>query len=365
MTRRLVIITLLLLTGLLILPGCKSGVDEEATTNGNGSEKIFKVSVSSPEIMNIDQEISATGTAHADLDVSVKTQVTGVIDKVMVDEGSFVKEGDILIQIELEKFKLYLEQAKAALAQASAAYENARLELDRKQKLFEKNAISQGMFDAVKAQYESMKAAKEAANVQVELAERSYNDAQLKSPLTGYVKARMIDPGEYVDTMTSGPIFEIIKIDPIKVQFNLPEKYASMVEPGYKFSSSFTSLPGEKYDGVISIVSPAVDQQTRTVMLEGKISNPKSRIKAGSFAEVVLTLKGSNKALVVPTKAIVSEQGQKYIFKVDGDSVVKTRIKIGSVVDGVEEVIEGITSNDKIVVDGLNGLFTGAKIEIE
>jgi membrane fusion protein (multidrug efflux system) len=221
------------------------------------------------------------------------------------------------------------------------------------------------MFDGIKTQYESMKAAKEAASVQYKLAERSYDDAQLKSPLTGFVKDRMVDPGEYVDTMTSGPIFEIIKIDPIKVQFNLPEKYASMVKPGYRFTSKFSSLPGEQYEGLISIVSPAVDQQTRTVMLEGKIDNSKSRIKAGSFAEVVLTIKGSNEALVIPKEAVVSEQGQKYVFKIDGDSVVKTRIKIGSMVNGVEEVIDGLTVDDKIVTDGLNGLYTGAKIEVK
>lgn len=361
-----------IITGILVcsltlftLTSCtkKEEITEEKKAENN--QKIFEVKTVSPEYRNLDQILSATGTANADREITISATVSGVLEQVFVEVGDYVKEGDSLAEIDTVKHKLYLEQGQAAFAQAKASYENARLELERKKKLLDRNAISQGMFDSIEARYEAMKAAKEMATVQMKLAEKTYSDSKVPSPLEGFISERFRERGEYVDTMTSGPIMSIVKTDPIRVKFSLPEKYSSMMKRGYEFTARFSSLPNEEFNGKISIVSPAVDTETRTISLEGKIANRKFRIKPGTFAEIELKMNGNGKSMVIPRKAIFSEQGQKFVYLVVDGKAVKTKIKPGTLTDGYEEVLDGLTDEDAVIIDGANGIYNGAEVKVK
>ncbi len=366
MLRKTATIVVLMSMVLFALSSCgkKEDATEEKKTNGN-NEKVFNVETVIPETRSLDHSISATGTAHADSEISISATVSGVLEEMEVEVGDFVKEGQSLAKIDTAKHKLYLEQAKAAFAQAKAAYRNAELELERKEKLLEKKAISQGMFDAVKAQYDSMKAAREMAEVQYKLAERTYNDSMVPAPIEGFIQSKFKEKGEYVDTMTSGPILEMVKTNPIRVKFSLPEKYASTVKPGLKFVANISALPNEEFKGKVKTVSPAVDQATRTISLEGEIDNSDFRITPGAFAEISLKMNGNSKSLVLPAEAIVTDQGQKFVFKVEDGKAVRTRISTGIRTNGDVEVLTGLSAGDEIILEGLNGLYNGAKVTTE
>jgi membrane fusion protein (multidrug efflux system) len=344
---------------------CKGKDSSELEKNNKNGQNIYQVQAVKPEMKKVNHFISATGTANPDREVEIRTTVSGVIDKIYVEEGDYVNAGQSLADIDLKKFQLVVEQSRAALSQAKAAYENANLELERKKTLLDKKAISQGMFDGIKTQYEAMKAAYEMAQVGIKNSDMIYNDARLKTPISGYIKKREKEVGEYVDAMMDNLLFVVIKTDPIRLRFSLPEKYVGMVKKGYKFSTTFNYLPEKEFEGTVTIIPPAVDQATRTVMIEGQIRNSNSLIKAGAFAEIKLNLDGNQKSLTVPSNAVLSEQGEKYVYRIIDGKAVRTKIIIGVENGEYIEILSGLSLDDQIVTEGKSGLYDGASVEMK
>jgi membrane fusion protein (multidrug efflux system) len=344
---------------------CKGKDSSDSENQNKNGQNVYQVQVVKPEMKKVNHFISATGTANPDREVTVKTTVSGVIDKIYVEEGDYVQAGQALADIDLKKFQLVVEQSNAMLAQAKAAFNNANLELERKKTLFEKKAISEGMFDGVKTQYEASKAAYEMAQVGLKNSHLIFDDAKMAAPISGYIKSREKEAGEYVDAMMDNLLFVIIKTDPIRIRFSLPEKYAGMVKKGYKFSVTFNYLQEKSFEGFITIVPPSVDQSTRTLTVEGQIRNPNSLIKAGAFAEIKLSLNGSQKSLTIPSNAIISEQGDKYVYKIVEGKAVRTKVIIGAENGEYIEILNGISLNDQIVTDGKSGIYDGASVEVK
>ena len=365
MTKKLLSISAVSILLLFGMTACKGKGSSEQENNKKNGQNVYQVQVVKPEMKNIDHIVSATGTAHPDREVEIKTTVSGVIDKIYVEEGDYVNEGQKLADIDLKKFQLVVEQSNAALAQAKAAFNNASLELERKKTLFEKKAISEGMFDGVKTQYEASKAAYEMAQVGMKNSNLIFNDANMAAPISGYIKTRAKEAGEYVDAMMDNLVFVIIKTDPIRIKFSLPEKYAGMVKKGYKFTVSFDYLQDKTYEGVVTIVPPAVDQATRTVTIEGQVRNPKSTIKAGAFAQIKLNLDGNQKSLTVSADTIISEQGEKFVYKMVNGKAVRAKVIIGAENGDYVEILSGISIDDQIITEGKSGLFDGADIEVK
>jgi len=360
------IITISISAGLLFaMTACKNKKGSNPDEKNNNSINVYSVQVARPEMKKINHYISATGTANPDQEVEIKTTVSGVIDKIYVEEGDYVNAGQSLADVDLKKFQLVVEQSRASLGQAKAAYENANLELERKRTLLDKKAISQGMFDGVKTQYEAVKAAYEMAQVGIKNSDMIYDDARLKTPISGYIKSREKDAGEYVDAMMDNLLFVIIKTDPIRIRFSLPEKYTGMVKKGYKFTASFNYIQDKSFDGVVTIVPPSVDQATRTVTIEGQIRNASSIIKSGAFAEIKLNLDDGQKSLTIPSNALLSEQGEKYVYKIVKGKALRTKVIIGVENGDYVEILSGISLDDQIITDGKSGIYDGATVEAQ
>lgn len=365
MMKKLLSIAVVAVLFMFSMTACKGKDSSESKNHNNNGQNIYQVQVVKPEMKKVNHFISATGTANPDREVEIKTTVSGVIDKIYVEEGDYVNAGQALADIDLNKFHLYVEQSTAALAQAKAAFNNASLELERKKTLFEKKAISEGMFDGIKTQYEANKAAYNMAEVGLKNANLTYNDAKMTSPISGYIKSREKEAGEYVDAMMDNLLFVVIKTDPIRVRFSLPEKYVGMVKKGYKFSTTFNYLPEKEFEGIVTIIPPAVDQATRTVTIEGQIKNTHSLIKAGAFAEIKLNLDGNQKSITVPSSALLSEQGEKYVYKMVDGKAVRTKIIVGVENGDYVEVLSGLSLDDQIITEGKSGLYDGASVEVK
>jgi len=361
--KKLISISIVVVLILFSLNACKGKDKSDSENQNKNGQNVYQVQVVKPELKHVNHFISATGTANPDREVEVKTTVSGVIDKIYVEEGDYVKAGQSLADIDLKKFRLVVEQSDASFAQAKAAFNNASLELERKKTLYEKKAISEGMFDGVKTQFEASKAAYDMAHVGVKNANLIFDDAKMSAPISGYIKSRSKEAGEYVDAMMDNLLFVIIKTDPIRVRFALPEKYAGMVKKGYKFTVTFDYLKEKTFEGIVTIVPPAVDQSTRTLTVEGQIRNPNSIIKAGAFAEIKLSLNGKQKSLTIPSNAILSEQGEKFVYKMVDGKAARTKIIVGAENGEFVEILNGVLLDDLIITEGKAGIYDGAVVE--
>jgi membrane fusion protein (multidrug efflux system) len=321
-----------------------------------------KVAIATRE--NLENIISSTGTLLANKEVPISPEVSAIIKNILVDTGDTVKEGQTIALLDETEIKLNYEQAEALLAQAEAGFQNAKLEYERKKQLLKEEAIPQGMFDAIESQYRLAKAGVESARAQVNLTRERLENCTIRSPINGFVKAKLAAEGEYYQTMKGGPIFMLIQSNPIKLLFTIAEQYSKEIHPGLITKIRVATFPERVFAGKTSRVSPSTDPVSHTLNVEALFSNPTYELKPGFFAEVDLVLSTKSEALTVPSSALLVEEGTNYLYINDNGVAKKVEVQIGYTSADKVEITNGINEGDQVVTSGQETLVEGNKIRI-
>ncbi len=306
--------------------------------------------------------IDVPGTLVPDEESTVSAQAPGPISRILVDSGSRVSAGDLLVQFDADKADLAIRQAEAGLAQARANFEKAKGDLQRKQVLLDDRTIAVGTFESFKAQFDAAEAAVALADATLALARRRLRDLTVTAPFAGVVKERRVSPGEYV--REGDALVVLIRIHPLKLQFELPERHAGRLALDQEISATVTSLPGAVFPGRVVTVFPALDQATRTLRAEAVVANPDYRLRPGFFASVRVPLAAVPSAVVVPRTAVVSKDGTDNVFVLNGDRVRLVRVMIGVQEGDRLEVLSGLSLSDRIVTEGGATLSDGDQVRV-
>ncbi len=215
-------------------------------------------------------------------------RIAGRVKTVLVDEGSLVGNGDVLLEIETEYLDLDVKQAAAEVARAQAALNEAERDARRKTELVAKGSVSEAASLRSTSFFEQAKAQLDAAGVRLSLAETRRGDAALKAPFSGVVERRMVNTGERLAEAT--PAFLIVQLAPLKLRFRVRETDLTLVRKGQSVEAEVEAYPGVKFRGVISVAGGAIDPSTRTFLAEARFDNRDLRLRPGLFARVrVLT----------------------------------------------------------------------------
>lgn len=228
--------------------------------------------------------LTATGEMVADVHSELVPRQAGRIARILADEGEEVQAGEPLLMIESDYLELAVEGARAQLAQAEAGLAEARRELERKKELLEKDSISRAVFDRVQSAYDGAAAAREAARVNLALAEKQLEDAVLRSPIDGVVAERRVDVGESLST--SKVAYVIVRTKPLKLRFLLPERHLPDVRKGQTVTAYVDPYPGEAFVGKVRVVGQVIDPASRSFMVEALFENADGRLRPGLFARV-------------------------------------------------------------------------------
>jgi len=196
----------------------------------------------------------------------------------------------------------------------------------------------------------------------LDLKKRQLKDARIRAPFGGTIGSRQISPGQVIGKNTT--LTWLVDLDPVKAEVNVPERYLSQVSVGQKIEFSVAAFPNERFQGEVYFISPQLDSATRTALVKARIPNPKRQLKGGMFASLALTLQLRDSAIVVPEPALMSNGDMVTVFVVDEKNTAQVRpVKVGLRLAGKAEVISGLESGDKIVVEGVQKLFPGAAVK--
>ncbi len=189
-----------------------------------------------------------------------------------------------------------------------------------------------------------------------------YEISPVRAPLSGAITSQPLQPGTTVTTTTAVAV--IGSIDDLQITANVPERYASLLRTGMKADVTLEAYPGVTFSATVTRVSPVVDSISRTKELQFSFDNQDPRINAGMFAKIKLYTTEKENVLVVPETCIISSFGKQHVFVIgpDGNKAVKRDIAIGMSVDGMVEVISGLTENDKVIIEGVQLLSDGSSI---
>lgn len=313
---------------------------------------------------------SGIGTVASMATVTVKARIDGQLDKVGFVEGQDVKAGQMLAQLDPRTLQAQLAQAQATRAKDQATLANARADLKRYTTLIAQDAATQQQLDTQKALVNQLEATVQNDAAQVKYAEVQLSFTRISSPMDGRVGARLVDPGNIVHAADTNGLVVINQIDPIAVQFTLPEDAVQDINRLQQKSSQ--PLTVVAYDrsgaqmlgtGKLILLNNQIDTTSGTVQLKGSFANPQHSLWPGQYVNVRLQLDRRPDSLTVPAAAVQRGQDSTYVWVVDDQNKVgNVPVHVVQIADGTAVIDKGLRANQRVVVDGQYKLKPGATV---
>jgi RND family efflux transporter MFP subunit len=338
------------------------------------------VTVAHPTQKTVVEQDEYVGRFVAVNSVEVRARVSGYLDEVHFTDGQMVKQGDLLFTIDRRPFQTSLDQASANLAQARANLAFAEADLARGAQLVRDKTITEQTFDQrtqAKRVAEAAVAAQEAAVRQARL---DLSFTELRAPVDGRIGDRRVSPGNLVTGGTGGNtslLAMIVSLDPIRFEFTfdeasyiryerLPRDNKDMASRGGSAQVSLRLIDESDYahDGRMDFVDNVIDRTSGTIRGRAVFANPNGVFTPGMFGRVRVPASPPYTALLVPDAAIGTEQARKYVLVVDGESVVRQKyVTLGQMSGDLRVIKDGLTTDDRIVVNGLMRARPGIKVQ--
>jgi membrane fusion protein (multidrug efflux system) len=321
-----------------------------------------------------------TGTLRAVNQVDVRARVRGFLTERSFTEGQIVKEGDVLFRIDPSTYEVRLKEARGMLARAQAARTRAQRDFERAQGLFEKEAASAALFDERRAASQEAAAEVATAEAAVAAAELDLSYCTLRAPLTGRIGRTRIDVGNLVGEGGQDTVLAtIVQVDPIHVVFNPTEQERLRVlrdaREGRVWPERVGNLEvelvlgdGSRYPqrGVLDFVDTTIDETRGTITVRAVIPNPEGALKPGEYVRVIEFWPDIPGAILVPERAVQDEQGGNYVLVVaPGDTVEHRPVVVGAASSGMLQITKGVAAGDRVIVDGVQKVRPGMRVQPE
>ncbi len=298
-----------------------------------------------PELLR--DRIFTTGSIQANEEVEMHSEASGRITGIYFQEGRPVRKGEMLVKINDSELQAQLAKAEYRVTLATDR------EVRQKQ-LYEKGGISLEEYEATLNELNVLLA--DVALIQAQIAK-----TEIRAPFDGILGLRRVSEGTYISPAV--PITTIQDVDPVKIDFSIPERYAQRVNVG---DVIFFSVEGieERLEGTVYALEPRIESNTRTLTLRALSPNPGRRLLPGAFADIDLIFEEIPGALTVPAIAVIPEQGGKKVYVIRNGQAVPREVETGIRTEDRVQVISGLAPNDTVVVSGVQLLRPGIAVDI-
>lgn len=318
------------------------------------------------------------GRIRAQQFVEVHARVEGFLEKMLFDEGTYIKKGQTLFIIDPSLYRANAEKAKAKLNKAKAAEQKAMRDLERIRPLYEQNAASRLDLDNAEAAYESAQADVIVSQAELTQAELTLGYTNVTSPISGYVSERSADIGSLVGPGGKSLLATVVNSDTVRIDFSMTaldylRSKNRNVNLGQRDENrswdpyvTITLADGTEYPyrGLVDFADPLVDPKTGTFSVRAEMPNPEHTLLPGEFTRVTLLMDVRKDAVAVPVKAVDVQKGGAYIYVVKPDSVVERRfVETGPEIENNNIIIErALSPGEKIIVEGYHKVKHGQKV---
>lgn len=337
-------VLLILILGLVV-----ASCGKKENNNQTKTDESIPVEVTLVKKSMIDREIELVGNLLAWKEANLAAQTTARVQKIYVDAGSRVKEGDLLFEMD-----------DTQLAQAKIQYQVTKDNYERLKPLYESGSISQSQFDQVKAAFET--------------AEKTYqlllSNTQFRAPFSGVVTAKKLNEGEVFLLAPGGigapTIVSLMQINPLKLILNVSENNLKDVKLNQTVEIKSDIFPNETFKGTISRINPAVNISSRTFEVEVKIPNANEKLKPGMYVRAKIMI-GKTEGIIVNRSAALKQLGSNayYAFIIKDNIAKRVELTIGKEYDSFIEITSGLKEGDYLVTRGQGLLKDGSKVEVK
>ncbi|NUT60586.1 MdtA/MuxA family multidrug efflux RND transporter periplasmic adaptor subunit [Herbaspirillum sp. C9C3] len=351
-------------------PGGPGGPGARRPGAGAFGSQTMPVGVATAQVQNVDVFLNGLGSVTPTATATVRARVDGQLMKLHYKEGQVVKAGELLAELDPRALQAALTQAEGQLARDRALLASARLDLKRYQTLLSQDSIASQQVDtqaALVKQYEGTVKADEGS---VASARLQLSFTRVTAPISGRLGLRQADVGNNVTTSDTNGLVIITQLQPITAIFSIPEdnipKVLQQLQSGRKLPAQAWDREQKKKlaDGVLLTIDNVVDSTTGTVKLKAQFPNTDYALFPSQFVNIRLQLKTEKGATVIPTAAIQRGAKGLFVYVVKQDNTVTVRpVKTGPVQDDQTVITDGISAGETVVIDGIDRLREGAKVE--
>jgi len=292
--------------------------------------------------------VAAVGSLRADESVTIRPEIAGRIVEIRFTEGQRVQKGQVLIRLDDSI-------TRAELAQVRANHTLAKSKFDRATELQQKGFISKQARDDA----DNVMRVQEAA---MDLAQARLDKSTLRAPFAGVIGLRNISVGNYVQE--GAEIVTIQAIDPLKVDFRIPELYMSDVRQGQTLEITLDAMPDKRYEGKVFAISPLIDEGGRAIVMRAQVNNRGGDLRPGMFARVRLLFGATQPSPAVQETALVPQRDEQYVFVVRDNRAQQVKVEIGQRRDGMVEVLAGLKEGDMVVTAGHQKIRDGLAVTV-
>jgi RND family efflux transporter MFP subunit len=365
-----IVVAPLFLLGLLVTAGCTSKGPEMP------APRPPEVLVSVPVTKEITDHEDFTGQTESVAGVAVRARATGYLRDIHFKDGSYVKKGQLLFEIDDRPYEAELRRAEFTVKQAESRLKRLETEFKRAERLREKNAISLEEFEKAASDRNEAQASLGIAKATRDLAKLNVEFTMVTAPIGGRASRRFVDPGNLVKADET-ILTTIGALEPLYVYFDLDERtvlrFARLIEEGKIKSVEENEIPlligtadeeGFSHQGKLNFVDNKIDTGTGTLRVRGVVENRKQSLFPGLFVRVRVLVGEPRPAILIAERALQSDQGQKYVYVVDDKNEVAYRpVKVGALQNGLRVIDKGIAPGEKVVVNGLQRIRPKMKVD--
>jgi len=333
--------------------------------------------------------------------VTISSEADGIVAKILHDLGDRVKAGDALVELDREKADYNLEQQKAALQRALAQYGapdphhlpaiektpdvqkaqadlvQAKQSFERASELFRRQLVPKQTLDDAQAVLQSKQASYDsslqnaknlqaniaAADAAAKLADRQLRDTYIRAPFDGYVQRRFVNLGQLVKgSGTPVPVMSVVRIDPLKVTGEIPEKMVPWMSVGKDVEVHVDAYPDKAIAGKISRISPSVNPATRAFPFEALVPNGDALLKPGTFGRVRIETNKVDKVMTLSYSSLQYRYGVNRVFVINGDKLSAKELKVGERLGDRIEVVSGVNAGDTVATTDVDKLVDGIRV---
>lgn len=313
-------------------------------SNSLATMEVKGVVASGQDFANV---ITVSGSVEANEQVQIRSEVNGMVKNLYFQEGTDVKEGQVLLQIDDSELQARLNQTQTRELLSRNNERRASL-------LLEKEAISQQEYDVAQADFKT-------AQAEIQLIQTQIAKTNIKAPFSGRIGLRAISVGEYL--MPSTVVANLVSINPIKILFSIPEKYSREVKTGQGITFSIAGSD-QVYHATVFAIEPSIDASTRTVQVKARAQNNQGEIVPGSFAKVELPIRARENAILIPTEAVIPIQNGKQVFLSKNGKAQSVLIETDERTGSDIIITSGLNIGDTVLTTGIMTLKEGMPVKV-
>jgi membrane fusion protein (multidrug efflux system) len=349
-----------------LLCGCQQREAQTATPVAEHKTfiELSPADIATAHAGNIARVLRANGNLRAVQQSSVRAKVAGEVIKVRVREGEHVSTGQVLARIDSSEYlsRLSDRQASYQAARAQAAFSETTRR--KNEELLQKNFISPQAYDNTKSGADISAAQARSLEAQVGLARKALDDTIVRSPIDGWIAERAVQRGD--KTAVDGKLFTVVDLSRLELEALVPANEIAQIAVGQSFVTTLDGYGNQRFPGRVARIGPSVQTGTRYVPIYIEIVNPAAALKAGLFAEGMITLDQRRAEVLVPITALHSESSANYVYVIEGGRLKRQPVELGlsSESAGEVEILKGLAAGAQVVSSNLGNLKEGASVRL-